>query len=58
MKGYINEILKTGTRLTPIKLDPKDPEINRLIELTIKEQEKVLALKKIDYKLLEQQITI
>lgn len=58
MKRHINEILKKGARLTPIKLDPNDPEINRLIEITIKEQEKVLTLKKIDYKLLEQRITI
>lgn len=44
---HIREILKEGAELKARKLDPK--ELDRLIEITIKEQERVLALKKIDW---------
>ena len=53
---HINEILINGEKLKAVKLEGK--EVDRLIEIIIKEQEKILALKKIDYKLLEQRITI
>jgi hypothetical protein len=46
---HIREILKEGAELKARKLDPNDPELNRLIEKTIKEQERVLALNKIDW---------
>ena len=35
-------------KVKPVKLDPNDPEIKARIERTIKEQERVLSLKKID----------
>ncbi len=59
MKKHISEILKDGADLKVRKLDPNDPELKRLIEKTIKEQERVLALNKIDWeKMLNTYITI
>ncbi len=58
MKVHIDTILKKGAKFSPIKLDPNNPEVNRLIEMTVKEQQKTLALKKIDHKFFEQRITI
>lgn len=50
MKPHINTILKKGAKLEVIKLDINDKSITDLIDETVKEQEKVLALKKIDWK--------
>lgn len=58
MKPYISSILKKGVTLKAIKLDPNDPKIKELIEYTNKEQEKLLALHKIDYDRLNTYITI
>ena len=55
---HIREVFKKGTELKANKLDANGVELNRLIELTCKQQECVLALKKIDHKLLQQIITI
>lgn len=52
----IRQILKKGAKLKARKLDPNDPEFKRLIEETCKEQERVLALKKIDWRKLKNQI--
>jgi hypothetical protein len=41
--------LKQGATLNTKILDKDDPRILELIELTCKEQDKVLALKKIDW---------
>lgn len=47
MKPHISELLKPGAKLNT-KIDPNDKKIQRLIEQTIKEQDRVLALTKID----------
>lgn len=49
MKPHINSILKKGCTLKAIKLDSHNKKIINLIEQTCLEQEKVLALKKIDW---------
>lgn len=58
-KRHISEILKPGAKLTT-KILPEDEErVRLLIQQTIKEQDRVLALKKIDYeKLRNTYITI
>lgn len=58
MKPNISSILKKGATLKAIKLDPNDPKIKELIEYTRKEQEKLIASKKFDYKMLNTYITI
>lgn len=58
MKPQISSILKKGATLKAIKLDPNDPKIKELIEYTCKEQEKLIASQKIDYKMLNNYITI
>jgi len=55
MKPHINTILKKGAKLKARKLGKKDLE---LIEKTVKEQEKVLALKNIPDWVYNQRITI
>ena len=52
----INQILKKGAKLRAVKLDPNDPKIKKLIEQTRKAQAHVLALTKIDYHALQNQI--
>jgi hypothetical protein len=49
MKPHINSILKKGCILKAIKLDPNNKKNIDLIEQTCLEQEKVFALKKIDW---------
>lgn len=52
----IRQILKKGAKLKARKLDPNDKEVKGLIEETCKQQERVLALKKIDWRELKNQI--
>ena len=58
MKPNISSILKKGTSLKAIKLDPNDPKIKELIEYTCKQQDKLITSQKFDYKILETYITI
>lgn len=58
MKPNIRLILKKGANLKAIKLDQNDPKVKELIEKTCKEQDKLVASKKFDYKILETYITI
>ncbi len=58
MKPHISSILKKGATLKAIKLNPNDPKIKELIEYTCKEQEKLIASQKFDYKTLNTHITI
>ena len=57
MKPHISTILKKGSTLkaTKLKLTKK---VLALIEQTVKEQEKVLALKNVPDKIYNQRITI
>ncbi len=54
-KPNISDILKKGAKLAPRTLTEKDL---LLIEKTVKEQEKVLALKNIPDEIYNQRITI
>ncbi len=58
MKRHISEILKSGVKFEIKKLDANDPKIKALIEQTVKEQERVLALMKIPDHVWKQRITI
>ena len=58
MKPHINTILKKCAELKPRKLDPNDPEIERLINETVKEQERVLKLMNVPDWVYKQRITI
>lgn len=58
-KRHISEILKPGAKLNAKILPEDEDRVRLLIQQTIKEQDRVLALKKIDYeKLRNTYITI
>lgn len=48
MKPHISTILKPGAKLTGVILPENEERVNSLIQKTIEEQNRVLALKKID----------
>lgn len=48
----------TGQELTARKLDPNDPEVKRIINQALKDQEAILKLKHITRESLMQEITI
>ncbi len=58
MKLTKEDILKPGADIKAFKLNPNDPKVKKIIDDTLKQQDEILALKRVDPESLKQIINI